>query len=238
VKSTRKGKHDKEEEVKEVEKVEEREEEEEEGGEEEDGEEEEDEEDEEADEIGKQFEEELKEKAKMYPGKRYVMLDAWKPTTKGEKPTMEKLRELPVIFIHPDFFKVQQRVYKTLDKACDGLFMLWTSHSPIMWSVFGKEIKKVNALFAKGDYPGAFCQLLGTVFVMEDIDHWWNDVEETEPVEELMTSVASAFKKLATKTDEELGIQGDQPREKVIAYLRKWGETVKESENGFDFAWC
>jgi len=184
-----------------------------------------------------QVEEEWKEKAKNHPGTTYVILPGGGSTTTGEKLTIEKLRKLPVIFVHPDFHKVQERVLNTLDKACGGLSMLWTSHTPIMWNVFEKEIKKSNALFTKGNYPGAFCQLCGTVYVKDDSDDWWNDVEETKPVEKLMTSVKATLTKLFTKTDDELALHGDQPREKVVAVLKKWGERVLQSGNEYNFDW-
>lgn len=58
-----------------------------------------------------------------------MIVVAYIPVDEDAKPTIEELRALPYIFVPENVGKVSERVYKALDKKCDGLMMLWTSHT-------------------------------------------------------------------------------------------------------------
>eukprot|EP01113_Clastostelium_recurvatum_P017526 TRINITY_DN2059_c0_g1_i1.p1 TRINITY_DN2059_c0_g1~~TRINITY_DN2059_c0_g1_i1.p1 ORF type:complete len:201 (-),score=38.38 TRINITY_DN2059_c0_g1_i1:69-641(-) len=150
---------------------------------------------------------------------------------RGPKVKIEQLRKLPYFLMTKQAGEHHDRIYERLDEECDGLFMVSGRHSYIMYNHWEQEMDNVKRLQSR-DPQGSFDNLLGLTMVMVDVDHWYNDVEDTSVVEAIMKKMKTLWAKALL-----LPALKDDERAKLTAWLKKFGKSVKEMEYGPKFTW-
>eukprot|EP01117_Protostelium_nocturnum_P007798 TRINITY_DN2790_c0_g1_i1.p1 TRINITY_DN2790_c0_g1~~TRINITY_DN2790_c0_g1_i1.p1 ORF type:complete len:269 (-),score=103.15 TRINITY_DN2790_c0_g1_i1:104-910(-) len=183
------------------------------------------------------FEKELEETAKKYPGSSIFLTQTWDEIQSDPlvRPTLEELRKLDYILVPQKFEDFNDSVYQKLDEAVDGLIILNTTSSHIMHDFFNKELQNFVKMWKSPDkHDEAFSYLFAITVIAKEMDHWYVDYEEVRAINNLMNSFHSRWKEVFTKTDEELGLKGENSRNKLMKYLIKFANSVHEANESYD----
>jgi hypothetical protein len=184
------------------------------------------------------FTQELKDDETKY-GKRAYLIKQWIPDEDDpdEKPTLEDLRALPKIFINRSVDKHLQRTSKGIEKigGGGGFMMFNTSSSLEMVDYFNNEAKKARRLLTSKPEE-TFLSLFALMVIMQDFNTWYHDFEEGDDITKMMTSIHKLWTDLPKKSDNEIGLAGDNARDTLVEYLKEFGEKVSESVED-EFEW-
>jgi len=150
--------------------------------------------------------------------------------------------KVPYILASPDVGDTEKSVWERLNEECDGLMLLNTTSTNIMLNIWKENLEAVDSCINVGKFNDAFSIIFSTTKVMDSIEHWYNDFDDSKSVADVMKMLQNSWNLALAKSNEELGISGKENfRNDLKDWLDEIAEKVREGtkdiDEGVKFPW-